>query len=1047
MFAKQRGAGGRRKSPASLAITLLFSFSLLLGWVPGHALAQDPFETIVQHDFAFAASQLNTTLAAVASNRYPSTTRPDGSWNTTDASDWTSGFFPGSLWLMYQRTGAGSWQAAAAQRQAAIEGQKTDSSTHDVGFKIFTSFGNGYRLTADEAYRQVALTAAASLAKRYSSTVGCIRSWGSISDMTNFKVIIDNMMNIELLFWASKNGGKSEWYDMAVSHALKTRLNHVRADGSTYHLVTYNPTNGAVKSKDTVQGYNAESTWSRGQAWAIYGFTVAYRETGDPRFLETARQTADYFITHLPADKIPYWDFELPNTAGQPRDSSAAAIAASGLLELGRIETDTARKQSYVDSAKAILTSLSSPAYLAEGTGYKSILLHGTRNNNSGSTDGHDTGLIYGDYYFLEALLRAPSQPVPTGTVTGRVTDRSSGRPITGATIASSRGATTTNTNGEYTIVGIAAGSQTIAASATGYARAEQTVAVPVNGSVTVDFALSLVPGAPIKAITFESNSLTGPNGADSVAGSGASLETSAPLKDRASARVQGTAYLQQGFTGVDDFYVSLYLKLSATPASSARVIRIVNAGTTVGNLLLTSNRTLQLRNGSSTIGSSSPALTLETVYRIGLHQKKSSANNAVLEAFFAQGDADFIAPFAALTSGTWTTQASQIQFGATNGNAISAVFDDVGLDAAVMPGPGGGTPPTPDTQPPTAPTSLAAIALSASQIRLTWSAATDNIGVAGYRVYRDGGAAPIALVTTGTSHVDGGLLPATTYSYRVAAFDAAGNQSPLSAPASATTLATPPPPTGQPIKTITFEGSSLGDPANGVDSVSGSVARETASPIKGLVSARIPNDASSYLTENFAGVDKLFVSFYFRMNARPATDVRIAFISNAGTTLANVVLRPTGALRLRVGTTTIGADTAPLAVGTVYRVGLHEKKGSAANALLEGFLAVGDTAFGAPFAALATGSWTTQADRLRFGATNGNALDATFDDIKLDAAAMPAVAPFHQSAGTRTGSSLTMRNTDRIRTLLPSIAQTGQYRSRDSSIARSTATGSTSVP
>lgn len=988
MFSTTTRPAGARRRRRSLGLTLLLLASLLLSGIPGAALAQDPFDTIVQRDFDFAAQQLNGTLAAISSTTsYPSTTKADGSWNTTGASGWTSGFFPGALWLMYQRTGDAAWKTRAIQRQAGIEGQKTDTSSHDVGFKIFTSFGNGYRLTNDSAYRQVLLTAASSLAKRYSSTVGCIRSWGSTSDTSSFEVIIDNMMNIELLFWAARNGGDSTLYDMAYSHALKTMANHVRADGTTYHVVVYDPNTGLVQRKRSAQGYNTESTWSRGQAWAIYGFTVAYRETGDARFLDTARKTADYFVRNLPDDKVPYWDFELPSLSGQPRDSSAAAIAAAGLLELSQRDPDTKLRPAYVDAAKAILTSLSSPAYLAKGTSYQSILLRGTRNNTSSSADAHDTGLIYGDYYFLEALLRASSQPAPTGTVIGRVTDAKSNLPIAGATITSARGTTTTGASGDYTIDGIAAGSQAIGASAAGYAGATTTVTVPASGRVTADFALSRATGAPIKAITFELGSLTGPSGADSASGSGVGKSASAPLKGAWSAKVAGVGYLQQGFADVDDFYASLYLRLDGDPPANARIVRISNAGTSVGSLMLNTNRTLQLRNGSTSIGSLSPALTKDTIYRVGLHQRKGSGSNAALEAFLAQGDAAFPAtPFARLTSGTWTSQANQIQFGATNSQSVNATFDDAMLDAAAMPGPSDGTPPPePDTEPPTQPLGLSATALSASEIQLSWSASTDNVGVAGYRVYRDGAA--VATVT-GTSYTDGGRAPATTYSYSVAAFDAADNQSAPSDPASAKTLDSPPP-TGL-LKAITFEGSSLDDPSNGVDSVSGTVARETSSPLKGAVSARVPNNAGGSMTENFAATSDLYVSFYFRLNAKPSSDARIAFLSNGGTTEGNLILRSTGALRLRIGSTTVGQDTPPLAIGQIYRVGLHQKKGSGANAVLEAFLAQGDAAFGAPFASSASGAWTTQADRLRFGATNSQAIDATFDDVKLDAVAMP---------------------------------------------------------
>ena len=340
-------------------------------------------DSTTEHDFDFAAHQLDTTTRTISSTRYPSSTSSTGSWNTTSASGWTSGFFPGALWLMFERSGVESWKNAAQAWQAGIESQKDNTSTHDLGFEIFTSFGNGYRLTGNDAYRQVIVTAAMSLSTRYNATVGCIKVR---SGTTGFRTLIDTMMNIELLFWASRHGGSSAWYDMAVSHALKTRANHVRADGSTYQWVDYDPTTGAVVAKGNGQGYDPESTWSRGQAWAIYGFTTAYRETGDARFLDTARRTASYFIAHLPPDYVPYWDFELPSTTGQPRDSSAAAVAASGLLELSRLEPDSSRAADDLEAANAIIGSLSSSSYLAEGTANAAVLLHGTQNKPPATT-------------------------------------------------------------------------------------------------------------------------------------------------------------------------------------------------------------------------------------------------------------------------------------------------------------------------------------------------------------------------------------------------------------------------------------------------------------------------------------------------------------------------------------------------------------------------------------------------------------------------------------------------------------------------------------
>jgi hypothetical protein len=700
-----------------LSIVMLYVIVLSVA-IPGTVAAENPLDAAIQHDFTFAAQQLNRTAGALSTTSYPSSTSSSGSWSTTGASSWTSGFFPGSLWLIYQRTADSAWKSKAQSWQAGIEGQKTRTDTHDLGFMIFNSFGNGYRLTGTEAYRQVVLTAASSLAKRYDPDVGCIRSWGSISDTTNFTVIVDNMINLELLFWASKHGGKAEWYDMAVSHALKTSANHVRADGSTYQIVTYSPTTGAVKSKSTKQGYNTESTWSRGQAWAVYGFTMTYRETGDMRFLETARKAADYFISHLPGDYVPYWDFELPDTTNQPKDSSAAAIAASGLIELSQLDPDPARKQTYLDAARAILGSLSSPAYLAEGTPVWSILLHGTQNKPDGK---YDRGLIYGDYYFLEALLRYSAAAPAPDTMPPAVIARSPAAGATGVSVASNAiaafdEAVTGVTASTFTLT--PQGGTTAVAAAVTYDAATRTATLDPSADLTTDTMYTArlgsgisdlagnslaplswsfttaagsppPPGSLIKAITFESGSLSGSNGADSVVGT-VSLETAAPIKGTASARIPNTSsgYLKQGFAAVDTLYVSFYLKVHERPSSDTRIALISSSGTTIGNLLLRSTGTLRLRNGSTTIGAESAALAVGTVYRVGLRQQKGSGGNAVLEAYLATGDAAFGAPFAATFSGSWTSQASELRVGATNGNLTFVTVDDIKLDAGAMPTP-----------------------------------------------------------------------------------------------------------------------------------------------------------------------------------------------------------------------------------------------------------------------------------------------------------------------------------------------------------------------
>jgi unsaturated chondroitin disaccharide hydrolase len=362
-----------------------------------------PLDAAVAHDLSFARAQLNRTLSEVPSGSYPHMTNSNGTWGTHVAGWWTSGFFPGALWQAYDRTKDPVWKQRAEAWQAGVESNKTDDTSHDVGFQIFDSFGKDAVLTGDANAKAVVLTAARTLATRYNTKVGAIRSWDARTDTTQYRVIMDNMMNLELLFWASQNGGDASWATIAATHAKTTARDFFRADGGSWHVVDYDQVTGAVRSKTTHQGYSNDSTWSRGEAWAVHGFAMSYRFTRDPQFLTTARTAADYFLSHLPADEVPYWDFNLPSTTGQPRDSSAAAIAASGLVELSTLETDGTRKQRYLDGARDILASLSTPAYLADGTTNQATLLHGTQNKPSGS---YDTGIMFGDYFFVEALQR-----------------------------------------------------------------------------------------------------------------------------------------------------------------------------------------------------------------------------------------------------------------------------------------------------------------------------------------------------------------------------------------------------------------------------------------------------------------------------------------------------------------------------------------------------------------------------------------------------------------------------------------------------------------
>ena len=373
---------------------------------------EDPLDVAVRAAQAHALTRVAATTARVPTTAWPlQTTAGDPLWRTVGARNWASGFFPGQLWNTYQATGNKTWATNATRWTTGLAGQALNTTNHDVGFQINNSFGNGYRLTGNDTYRATVLRAAASLSTRYSAKVGAIRSWNS--GPTEFKVIIDTMMNLELMFWASKHGGQRAWYDQAYSHALKTARNHVRPDGSTYHLLTYDPATGKVLSRTTVQGAADHSTWARGQAWAIYGFTVAYRETKDTRFLDVARRASDWYLAHIPADRIPYWDFDAPGIPDAARDTSAAAVAASGLLELARRDPDPARRARYTQAGRDTVAALSSSPWLTTATSSEAVLAHGTYSAPAGNSD---TGLIWGDYYLQEAMLRLRLLP-PTGPV------------------------------------------------------------------------------------------------------------------------------------------------------------------------------------------------------------------------------------------------------------------------------------------------------------------------------------------------------------------------------------------------------------------------------------------------------------------------------------------------------------------------------------------------------------------------------------------------------------------------------------------------------
>jgi uncharacterized protein YyaL (SSP411 family) len=318
--------------------------------------------------------------------------------------DWTSGFFAGNLWQTFELTGGSFWKTKAIEFTNALEVEKTNGRTHDMGFKMFCSYGHAYRLTQDQKYKEVLLESARTLFTRFNPTVGCIRSWDHSREKWKFPVIIDNMMNLELLFWAFKQTGDSAFYKVAVSHADTTLKNHFRSDYSSYHVVDYDTTNGAVRVRQTHQGYKDESSWARGQAWALYGYTVCYRETGVKRYLEHAERVAEFIFSHprMPEDLIPYWDFDVPLGPTTPRDASAAAVMSSALLELSAFETIHADE--YQKWAHQIVKNLSSD-YINNRYKHLGFLL----DHSTGHLPGNheiDVPIIYADYYFLESLLR-----------------------------------------------------------------------------------------------------------------------------------------------------------------------------------------------------------------------------------------------------------------------------------------------------------------------------------------------------------------------------------------------------------------------------------------------------------------------------------------------------------------------------------------------------------------------------------------------------------------------------------------------------------------
>ncbi len=358
----------------------------------------------------YSKKQINLLLSeTLEKGQNPRTLDAKGQiwWIRNSGFDWTQGFFPGTLWYLYK------WSGDESLKQGAITTQnyfldQTNSSSHDLGFVYNCSFGEGYRQTKDPKMLQTLIEAGNTLIDRYSPTTKTILSWDANRGWQatrgwQYPVIIDNMMNLEMLFELTKYTGDSKYSDVAIAHANTTMKNHFRDDFSSYHVVDYDSITGEARNHHTAQGYAHESSWARGQAWGLYGYVTCYRYTKNPEYLAQAENIAKYIMTSdkIPSDLVPYWDYDAPEIPNAPRDASAAAITASALVEL----SDYAPNKGYMTYAKDVVNSLSSEAYLAKiGENHNFILMHsvGSLPHNSEI----DVPLNYADYYYVEALLR-----------------------------------------------------------------------------------------------------------------------------------------------------------------------------------------------------------------------------------------------------------------------------------------------------------------------------------------------------------------------------------------------------------------------------------------------------------------------------------------------------------------------------------------------------------------------------------------------------------------------------------------------------------------
>ena len=368
---------------------------------------EEAMETLTDRVFDRAAEQLVLLDKNLEEGECPRYADADGKLVTSDIWWWCSGFYPGSLWLVYEYTGNEDIRALAEKHTVILDTLQFRTNDHDVGFQLNCSYGNALRLTGNQNYVGVLCNGARSLATRFNPAVGCTRSWDPAPDHIaawKFPVIIDNMMNLELLLKGAELSGEDALRQVAESHAMTTMKNHYRSDGSCFHLVDYDPETGAVLRQQTVQGFADWSAWARGQAWGLYGYTMMYQYTGKDVYLAQAEKIADYLIPRLPEDGVPYWDYDSDLIPDDLRDASAGAIMASALVKLSTYAPED-KAAGYLGTAERIIRTLASDEYLAQPGEQCGFLLKHSVGNKPGNVEV-DVPLTYADYYFLEALLR-----------------------------------------------------------------------------------------------------------------------------------------------------------------------------------------------------------------------------------------------------------------------------------------------------------------------------------------------------------------------------------------------------------------------------------------------------------------------------------------------------------------------------------------------------------------------------------------------------------------------------------------------------------------